>query len=113
MIMRVLQVVGCPSHNVLPFIEHRLVSPEGVLVVRPNVFRNLDNACTSVMVFQCLYNPTLPVSLLQIAPTLPARVIRLPPPSVGHQPGSPGKRRQIGPSRVAGMGHVHEDTSPR
>jgi hypothetical protein len=37
-----------------------------------------------------------PISLLQIAPTLPARVIRLPPPSVGISPAA----RQTAPDKT-------------
>jgi hypothetical protein len=34
-------------------------------------------------------NAARPVSLLQIAPSLPARVVRLPPPSMGISPAAP------------------------
>ena len=47
-----------------------------------------------------------PVSLFQIAPSLPARVIRLPPPSMSISPAAPAKRRQIRPSGMAEIGHV-------
>lgn len=53
-----------------------------------------------------------PVSLLQIAPTLPARVIRLPPPSVGNSPAAPAIRRQIRSS--SGMAQIgHASSIPR
>ena len=40
------------------------------------------------------------------------REIRLPPPTVGHQPGGQAKQRQIEPLAVAQIGHIIEDSSP-